>query len=294
MEGTNSMGPRAKGFRFVKVFDEETVILDEEHAIAHQLNAEAAAVWLACDGSSDPSAIATKSGLSTDRVHEMLLQLQRLELLVPPEPTTSGQTRRHTLQKMAITGAGIAGLPAIVSLVLPTPAQAFASGMGGGGGGGGNGGTGGNGAAGGNGASGAPGSPGTSSPPPPSGVSGVGAVSQTSPGTPTLGHGAVGGVKQTSPAPHRSGVGAGKQTRPAPQGPSAPAGAGRSAAAGAGTSGKGIKVIGGSKGDLGATSGRSLPFTGFNVLSEALLGLAALAGGIGSRVMLRERSRKPE
>lgn len=62
----------------------------------------------------------------------------------------------------------------------------------------------------------------------------------------------------------------------------------------AGTSGKGIKVIGGSSGDPGAASGRSLPFTGFNVLSEALLGLAALAGGIGSRVMLRERSRKPE
>ncbi len=236
--------PQAKDFRFVKGFGDEAVILDEEHDVAHQLNAEAAAVWRACDGRSNIAVIAANSGVDLDRAREVLLQLQSRRLLVSTEPTGSLETRRRALRRMAVTGVGIVGLPAIVSVVLPTPAQAFASGTGGGGGGGGNGG----------------------------GGNGVSAV--TGKGTTgSRGHTGVRKARQTSPASPRS---------------SATTGAGRGQ--GGGAAGSGLSTAS----QVRTTSGSSLPFTGFNVLSETLYGLAALAVGIGSRIALRERFRKPE
>lgn len=249
--------PQAKDFRFVKGFGDEAVILDEEHDVAHQLNAEAAAVWRACDGRSNIAVIAANSGVDLDRAREVLLQLQSRRLLVSTEPTGSLETRRRALRRMAVTGVGIVGLPAIVSVVLPTPAQAFASGTGGGGGGG------------------------------QASSGGARRPTQTSGAPATNGVSAVTGNGTTGSRGH-TGVRRARQTSPASPRSSATTGAGRGQ--GGGAAGSGLSTAS----RVRTTSGSSLPFTGFNVLSETLYGLAALAVGIGSRIALRERFRKPE
>lgn len=261
--------PQAKDFRFVKGFGDEAVILDEEHDVAHQLNAEAAAVWRACDGRSNIAVIAANSGVDPDRAREVLLQLQSRRLLVSTEPPGSLETRRRALRRMAVTGVGIVGLPAIVSVVLPTPAQAYASGSGGG-----------NGAAGGNRPVGSTSGQQASS-------GGAREPTQTSGAPATNGVSAVTGNGTTGSRGH-TGVRRAGQASPASPRSSATTGAGRGQ--GGGAAGSGLSTAS----QVRTTSGSSLPFTGFNVLSETLYGLAALAVGIGSKIVLRERFRKPE
>lgn len=261
--------PQAKNFRFVRGLGEELVILDEEHDVAHQLDADAVAVWRACDGNSSPFVIAAKTGLGTRRVQEVLLQLESLQMLVPTEPTVlSLETRRRVLHKIALTGVGVAGLPAVMSVVMPTPAQAFNSGPG-------------------STDNGGPG-PGGTGGPASTGDGSVGATTTASDAGSTPAQSSSLPKKSTTPS-HRASKGTAKGSQATPHAsststaPDEHVGAETAGATGAGAG------AGSSR-----TAGGRLPFTGLNVLREAVIGVAALAGGIGGRLRLRERRPKSE
>lgn len=114
---------KAREFRFVREFDGELVILDDQHDVAHRLSAEAVAVWRACDGNRGTVGLAARTGLQPARVHELVQELGSRGLLTAP----AGETRRTVLRRAMLTGAAVAAAPAITSVLVPTPAEAFTS-----------------------------------------------------------------------------------------------------------------------------------------------------------------------
>lgn len=120
--------PLARQFRFVRELEGELIILDDQHDVAHQLTREAASVWRACDGRRTPGEIADCTRIAPPRVDELLGQLDGLGLLTADALAISSSTRRTILRKAVLTGAVVAGVPAITSALVPGPEEAFASG----------------------------------------------------------------------------------------------------------------------------------------------------------------------
>jgi hypothetical protein len=117
-------------FPLARAIGDELVVLDERSRIAHRLGADATAVWRCCDGRLGPPEIAAATAIAPDRVGELLDQLAERDL-VACEEATPGQTRRAMLGRMVGTGVGLSvGIPAITSIMLLTPAEAYASGGG--------------------------------------------------------------------------------------------------------------------------------------------------------------------
>jgi hypothetical protein len=121
----------------VRDVDDEVIVYDLDRHEAHCLNPEAARIWRACDGERDAGALlghlygeaagedATLFALHTGladlngrHLFEMDLQLDPL-----PEPPGS-QSRREFFGALGKAAAVAVALPAVISIVAPTPAEA--------------------------------------------------------------------------------------------------------------------------------------------------------------------------
>lgn len=118
----------------VREVEDEVLVYDLERHEAHCLNASAAAVWRACDGSKTVAQITTQlqaehdPSIDEDVVWVALADLWKQNLLQgAEEPTTRSGLSRASLLKKAGVGAAALSLPAITSLVAPTVAHAVSN-----------------------------------------------------------------------------------------------------------------------------------------------------------------------
>jgi hypothetical protein len=113
---------RSEGL-IVKELDGELLVYDSETNLAHALSVETATLWRACDGCADTRALSARCHTSVDVVQITVARLRELGLL-EGEDAQDGDTRRDALRKITIAGAGLAAVPTISSIVVPTAAQA--------------------------------------------------------------------------------------------------------------------------------------------------------------------------
>ena len=119
----------------------EIVILDKESNRAHHLNPTAAFIWRNCDGNhtmADLSELLQKEFGLAEPCEQIVCaateDLQRLQLIEAPAGSKesssndpkgdSGKSNRISRREMGIRLAIAAALPLIVSIAVPTPAQA--------------------------------------------------------------------------------------------------------------------------------------------------------------------------
>src|SRR5688572_2745946 len=124
--------PNARRERLlVEELAEETLVYDLDNHKAHSLNATAALVWRHCDGKKSVGDVARimHDELNAPESEELVIlaldRLQAARLLADDAPTNSAQvSRRAVMKKLALAGGLTLLLPAIHSIVAPTPAQA--------------------------------------------------------------------------------------------------------------------------------------------------------------------------
>jgi Coenzyme PQQ synthesis protein D (PqqD) len=112
---------RSEGL-LVEPMGDDLLVFEPATGRAHSLNAAAASVWRACDGTRDVDALAACCGLDPIAVALGLDSLRGCELLIDFEgPRVS---RRQALRMIAVLGAGIAAVPVIRSIIAPSAAMA--------------------------------------------------------------------------------------------------------------------------------------------------------------------------
>lgn len=130
------MKPRARSGLITRPVGDEVVVYDPRTHTAHCLNPTAAAVFSAADGRTSVAEIAARLGAASgaaegahaDAVWAALDQLAAAQLVEAPRPpagalAASASSRREALRRV---GLGVAALaPVVVSLVVPTPAEAI-------------------------------------------------------------------------------------------------------------------------------------------------------------------------
>ncbi len=129
------MYPRQSPTTHTEQLGDEASVYDWARAQVHALNPTAARVWRQCDGTTSPDAIAAalrvEMGIpEADAVVDLTLrQLARLHLLELPVESRGDRpatTRRWLLGR----GVAAAMLPAIYSIVAPSPVEAQSPGAG--------------------------------------------------------------------------------------------------------------------------------------------------------------------
>jgi Coenzyme PQQ synthesis protein D (PqqD) len=127
------IGPVARKSNLtVEALGSETVVYDHERHRVHCLNQSTSFIWQECDGRTQIEEIATHlpaMGLPADPdiVRSALKDLHRADLLVgePTFLTSDLPSRRMLVQRLGLAAASAAALlPAITSIVAPTPAMA--------------------------------------------------------------------------------------------------------------------------------------------------------------------------
>jgi hypothetical protein len=115
----------------IHTLEDETVVYDLERDRLHCLNPTAAFVFRICDGRTSPRALAKRVeerfGLPADEaiVGYALDQLERARLLEESAgPAAVITSRRELVRKVGLAGALAVLVPAVVSMVAPTPAAA--------------------------------------------------------------------------------------------------------------------------------------------------------------------------
>jgi hypothetical protein len=101
--------------------DGELLLYDSESNLAHALDADAVALWRACDGHTDTKTLAVRCQASEEKIKMTLARLGELGLLEVAQADEDGDTRRSALRKIGIAGVGVA---TISSILVPTAAQA--------------------------------------------------------------------------------------------------------------------------------------------------------------------------
>ena len=133
MKRGRDAGPRAREVDLlVHELQGETVVYDLTRHEGHCLNRSARLVWEACDGETPVAAIATRVGRELGQpvdgafVRFALRRLERAHLLRDPlgEDTGPLLSRRVLAKRLGLLGALSVLLPAVVSIVAPTAAQA--------------------------------------------------------------------------------------------------------------------------------------------------------------------------
>jgi hypothetical protein len=132
MSQSNQVMPRARIAGLVaEDIDDEIIVYDEEKEKAHCLNQTAALVWKNCDGKRTVAEIAQgmqaelNAPVETNVVWYALKELDKYRLLqdsitLPNELVAV--TRREFLKQIGVAAAVVA--PIVLSITLPTPAQA--------------------------------------------------------------------------------------------------------------------------------------------------------------------------
>lgn len=126
------MTPRAREAELVvQHLSDETLVYDLARHQAHCLNPIAARVWRLCDGQTPVAALATRLSkelggeAAEDVVWLALDQLARAHLL-RERPTRPKGSPRHSRREVLRRLGQAALLPAVASIVAPTPAEAQA------------------------------------------------------------------------------------------------------------------------------------------------------------------------
>jgi len=127
------MKPQTRRGLLIRELPDELVVYDSEHHRAHCLNRTAALVFRHADGTRTPAELARALGAGADAtvVTLALEQLAAAGLLEaapsPAEgvPAAAGMSRREVARRVGIAAAIL--LPAVVSIVAPTPAEAAAT-----------------------------------------------------------------------------------------------------------------------------------------------------------------------
>ena len=124
--------PRARAIGLLtEQAGDETIVYDEDRKEAHSLNRTAALVWRHCDGNHSVSRIAalvaSELGGEADEtlVHYALSRLASAHLLERESSgADDGVARREAVRRLAALGAAAIAVPAVLSIVAPTPAMA--------------------------------------------------------------------------------------------------------------------------------------------------------------------------
>jgi hypothetical protein len=119
--------PRAREDGLViETIGDELLVYDTETSRAHSLNASAAAVFEACDGTRSAEQIGQEGGLDADAVGLALADLAKSGLLEGYVEPSERVSRRTVIRRLAVAGAGIGvAVPVIRSITAPTPAMAI-------------------------------------------------------------------------------------------------------------------------------------------------------------------------
>ena len=128
------MHPIARKGLITEELAKETVVYDPESHRAHCLNQTVSFVWKLCDGNTTEEEIAKRlSGRlalppDPDIVRVAIRQLDSAGLLTSEsvaESTLTNPSRRELARKLALLGGTAAGLmPAVSSILAPTPSMA--------------------------------------------------------------------------------------------------------------------------------------------------------------------------
>lgn len=109
----------------VRQLTDEFIIYDKKTEHAHCLNKTAWDVWQLCDGKTTVAEIIQKIGPGNDEpVWLSLSRLEKAGLLenAPAISEEANSARREAIRKLGIAAA--IAFPVIVSVLVPTPAQA--------------------------------------------------------------------------------------------------------------------------------------------------------------------------
>src|SRR5437868_6083128 len=126
------IGPLAhKEDLLVEAVGSETVVYDNERHRVHCLNQSTSFIWRQCDGQTKTEDIASRLpeiGLPADTgiVRSALKDLFRVGLVVNQSAIVDSElpSRRTLVGKLGLAAGSAALLPAITSIVAPTPAMA--------------------------------------------------------------------------------------------------------------------------------------------------------------------------
>jgi Coenzyme PQQ synthesis protein D (PqqD) len=124
--------PKARRTRLlVEQVGDETIVYDEIRQAAHSLNRTASAVFRHCDGTRSvpqlAAMVATELGGDADEamVRYALERLARAHLIdVGSSDDDEHVTRRTVVRRLALAGGATIAIPAVLSIVAPTPAMA--------------------------------------------------------------------------------------------------------------------------------------------------------------------------
>jgi Coenzyme PQQ synthesis protein D (PqqD) len=123
------MFPQArKDSVLVQEIGDELIVYDQKSHCAHRLNVSAALIWSHCDGQTSVGELSallqSRLGLPPDEEIAWLAldRLTKAHLLQAPVETIVA-SRRKLLQKLGFGGISLL-LPAVISMVTPTPAVA--------------------------------------------------------------------------------------------------------------------------------------------------------------------------
>jgi hypothetical protein len=106
--------------------EDEILVLRQSTDEAHALNETAAIVFDLCDGATSRAAmaaeVARRSGLPADEsiVDLALTELVDAGLVVMDEPKRPDITRRALIRRLALPVAGVAMLPVVETILVPT------------------------------------------------------------------------------------------------------------------------------------------------------------------------------
>ena len=126
------MYPRARTMELIiEELPSETIVYDTRRHRAHCLNKTAGFIWRQCDGQTSVEQMAKRLSQSTGMPPDediVLLGLRSLSnrgLIAAKPEAAKPHSRRELMGRLAVLGGAAAGLlPAVTSIVAPTPAMA--------------------------------------------------------------------------------------------------------------------------------------------------------------------------
>jgi len=132
MEYPHPMYPQARqSGLLIDQAGDETIVYDEERKEAHSLNRTASVVWRYADGAHSVPQLASLVGQElgiapdTSLVEYALDELSRVHLIENgTKADDHSLSRRAAVRRMTFAGVSAIAIPAVLSIVAPTPAMA--------------------------------------------------------------------------------------------------------------------------------------------------------------------------